>query len=263
MQVTLKLFKDQSQNAKSPVAMFRKLVANELGGQLRGIHVFHWDGTPRSSPQDIISALCHYAPTQSGMNRAEKALGLAVAGAVGVGGYYALKQRPQAANPPVKPQDFRLLPIRKQAQIPTQTKAQKWFWEQDDDEIRTPDQFRDFLLRHRKPIVEKIGVKTMTHDEFMSLYKQPRNFYQIESLLEDILISKRKHLHKALTREIGTAVFIEVFQDDTCNTILNHQTFKTFMQKNDARFPKKWPDCPRINSTPSIWRIHRRLTRIH
>lgn len=252
-QVKLEMLKQQCQQTKSPVVMFRKVVADRLGARLRGIHLFHWDGTPRASPQDIIFALCHYAPTQSGMSRAEKALGVAVAGAVGVGGYYALKKRPPQHPQAVSPQDFRLLPIRKQArtpeiptqskaqtqEIPTQAKAQKWFWQQDEDEIRTSDQFRDFLDRHKKKIVEKIGVKTMTHDEFMSLYKKPRNFYEIVNLLEEFLISNRKQLHKALTREIGTAVFIEVFQDDTCNTILNNQTFRVFMQKNNDEISKK------------------------
>jgi len=218
-QMKLELLKQQCQQTNSPTVMFRKVVADRLGARLRGIHLFHWDGTPRASPQDIIAALCYYAPTKSGMGRAEKALaGLAVVAAVGVSGYI-LQQRPPKKHPFIK--------------------AGKYFWQSDEDEIRTSDQFRDFLYRHKKNIVEKIGVKTMTHDEFMSLYKQPRNFYQIESLLEDILISKHKFLHKALTREIGTAVFIEVFQDDTCNTIVNNQTFNVFMQKNNDEISKK------------------------
>ena len=248
-QVKLEMLKQQCQQTKSPVVMFRKVVADRLGARLRGIHLFHWDGTPRASPQDIIVALCYYAPTKSGMSRAEKALGGLAVAAVGVGGFYgyrALEQRPpgnpQAVNPPVKPQDFRLLPIKKQArtpEIPTQPKAQKWFWEQDDDEIRTPDEFKDFLYRHKKQIVAKIGVKTMTHNEFMSLYKKPTTFYEIESLLEEILNSKHKHLHKAFPREKISAVFIGVFQDDTCNTILDDKTFKTFMQKNNDEISKK------------------------
>lgn len=250
-QVKLELLKQQCQQTKSPVVMFRKLVADHLGARLRGIHLFHWDGTPRASPQAIIVALCYYAPTKSGMSRAEKALaGLAVA-AVGVSGYYTLQQRPPKKEHPqaVSPQDFRFstprtpifrLPPVQNAPNPTQPKAEKWFWQSDEDEIRTPDQFRDFLSRRNKQkIVEKIGVKTMTHDDFTSLYKRPRDFYQIESLLEDMLTSQRKHFHKALTREIGTAVFIEVFQDDTCNTIVNNQTFNVFMQKNNDDISQK------------------------
>lgn len=248
-QVKLEMLKQQCQQTKSPVVMFRKVVADRLDSRLRGIHLFHWDGTPRASPQDIINALCYYAPTKTGMSRAEKTLaGLAVAGAVGAGvKYYTRKQRPQHPQA-VSPQDFRfstprtpifrLQPVQN-APNPTQPKAEKWFWQSDEDEIRTPDQFRDFLERHKNPIVEKIGVKAMTHDDFMSLYKQPRNFYEIQELLKDILIANRKHFHKALTREMGTAVFIGFFQDFTCNTIANNQTFKVFMQKNNGDISQK------------------------
>lgn len=53
---------------------FRKEILKTLGGEVKAIHFFHWDGSCRSSVDEIRWALCYYPSTKRRMDYTKKVL---------------------------------------------------------------------------------------------------------------------------------------------------------------------------------------------
>ena len=104
LQGDMQAWQEEFEKTKNPVQHFRKRLAETLGPSLCGIHLFKWNGTPRSSMREIAFAVCHYEPTRKGMRKAVK-VALGTVGAVGAvavvgGGVVYYKRRQDASKSP-------------------------------------------------------------------------------------------------------------------------------------------------------------------
>lgn len=237
---SLQEMKTEALQQKNPVASFRVLVTRKLGEDLRGIHLFEWDGTPRKDLDAIIFAICHYEPTKKGMSTAKKALigvgsavALGTAAGLGVYGY-----RKSKAVDPNKP------PLQKVVTKPPQG-AIAQFWDfvlgKDPNNITTIKDFKEFLTYNFDEINNIVNFKPdktrRSSSEFLARYGK-KNFL-MKNILNDLSEVLEKHKKKVclepkgLNPEEGTQAFLEWFRPESQGVINTPEDMEHFFNKEE------------------------------